>query len=57
MTDLNLIHVDTSGHDTSDDKGQKKTSAERGKGKKSGHARTADDIIVREIDWPCLQAQ
>ena len=52
MTDLNLLHDDTSGHETSDDEDKKNKATKRGKDKKLGHARTVDDIIVSEIDWP-----
>lgn len=47
LAELNLIS------DDSDDAATAETEIRRtNKGKKSGRAKTAEDVIVREIDWP-----
>lgn len=57
MADLHLLHDSESEEEDSED-GEKRPSrnptspALRRKGKKSGSARTAEDIVVRDIAWP-----
>ena len=50
MADLNLLH-DAPDAESSDDEHSTR-QAKKTKGKKSGRARTADDIVIAEIDWP-----
>ena len=50
MADLNLLHDHTDAASSDDETTSKK--AHKTKGKKSGRARTADDIVIAEIDWP-----
>ena len=53
MADLNLLHHDTSDNASSEEGDSSDQKPRRaGKGKKSGRARTANDIVVTEIDWP-----
>ena len=50
MADLNLLHVDSDDLSEDEDATPRRRRATRGK--KSGRARTAEDLVVRDIAWP-----